>query len=346
MTMSNSSSLSVSNNYMAVVSVTVGASWNWFTVFIQTSNNFHLEHSALLIKGNTMSIDDVTFGLGLYWHIFSLVPSLTATNSVVSVDYNNMSASVVTMDWMLSWYIVNSQSTISAPHSAVSISNNNMGGSNMSMESCYWYISTVTLPSQAVQDSNAMSTCYNYVTGNLCTAQSCGNTMFNEGAVWDCVDGPRSTTAPTTTTTPNTTASTTTTTTPTTTASTTTTTSPSTTASTTTTTTPNTTASTTTTTSPSTTASTTTTTSPTTTASTITTTTPSTTASTTTTTSPYSALILSLIHISEPTRLLSISYAVFCLKKKKKTHDNTTHVPQHTTQIQMTIIHMIPKISI
>ena len=28
-------------------------------------------------------------------------------------------------------------------------------------------------------------------------------------------------------------------------------------------------------------------------------------------------LILSLIHISEPTRLLSISYAVFCLKKKK-----------------------------
>eukprot|EP00658_Telonema_sp_P-2_P004244 TRINITY_DN11594_c0_g1_i19.p1 TRINITY_DN11594_c0_g1~~TRINITY_DN11594_c0_g1_i19.p1 ORF type:complete len:347 (-),score=53.03 TRINITY_DN11594_c0_g1_i19:50-1090(-) len=30
-------------------------------------------------------------------------------------------------------------------------------------------------------------------------------------------------------------------------------------------------------------------------------------------------LLLSLIHISEPTRLLSISYAVFCLKKKKKT---------------------------
>ena len=29
--------------------------------------------------------------------------------------------------------------------------------------------------------------------------------------------------------------------------------------------------------------------------------------------------ILSLIHISEPTRLLSISYAVFCLKKKKTT---------------------------
>eukprot|EP00658_Telonema_sp_P-2_P073417 TRINITY_DN62480_c0_g1_i2.p1 TRINITY_DN62480_c0_g1~~TRINITY_DN62480_c0_g1_i2.p1 ORF type:complete len:166 (-),score=30.13 TRINITY_DN62480_c0_g1_i2:66-563(-) len=34
--------------------------------------------------------------------------------------------------------------------------------------------------------------------------------------------------------------------------------------------------------------------------------------------------ILSLIHISEPTRLLSISYAVFCLKKKKKTKKNKT----------------------
>eukprot|EP00658_Telonema_sp_P-2_P069700 TRINITY_DN5905_c0_g1_i3.p1 TRINITY_DN5905_c0_g1~~TRINITY_DN5905_c0_g1_i3.p1 ORF type:complete len:198 (+),score=49.15 TRINITY_DN5905_c0_g1_i3:52-645(+) len=32
---------------------------------------------------------------------------------------------------------------------------------------------------------------------------------------------------------------------------------------------------------------------------------------------------LSLIHISEPTRLLSISYAVFCLKKKKKTKTKT-----------------------
>ena len=31
---------------------------------------------------------------------------------------------------------------------------------------------------------------------------------------------------------------------------------------------------------------------------------------------------LSLIHISEPTRLLSISYAVFCLKKKKKQQHN------------------------
>ena len=32
----------------------------------------------------------------------------------------------------------------------------------------------------------------------------------------------------------------------------------------------------------------------------------------------WDILMLSLIHISEPTRLLSISYAVFCLKKKKK----------------------------
>ena len=31
----------------------------------------------------------------------------------------------------------------------------------------------------------------------------------------------------------------------------------------------------------------------------------------------YTSKGLSLIHISEPTRLLSISYAVFCLKKKK-----------------------------
>ena len=31
-----------------------------------------------------------------------------------------------------------------------------------------------------------------------------------------------------------------------------------------------------------------------------------------------SLFILSLIHISEPTRQAEISYAVFCLKKKKK----------------------------
>src|SRR5450759_2784117 len=34
---------------------------------------------------------------------------------------------------------------------------------------------------------------------------------------------------------------------------------------------------------------------------------------------PGHAQVLSLIHISEPTRLGMISYAVFCLKKKKKT---------------------------
>eukprot|EP00658_Telonema_sp_P-2_P004596 TRINITY_DN11706_c0_g1_i6.p1 TRINITY_DN11706_c0_g1~~TRINITY_DN11706_c0_g1_i6.p1 ORF type:complete len:269 (+),score=71.07 TRINITY_DN11706_c0_g1_i6:154-960(+) len=34
---------------------------------------------------------------------------------------------------------------------------------------------------------------------------------------------------------------------------------------------------------------------------------------------------LSLIHISEPTRLLSISYAVFCLKKKKKKNEIAQH---------------------
>ena len=33
------------------------------------------------------------------------------------------------------------------------------------------------------------------------------------------------------------------------------------------------------------------------------------------------ALNLSLIHISEPTRRTPISYAVFCLKKKKKVND-------------------------
>eukprot|EP00658_Telonema_sp_P-2_P058407 TRINITY_DN46887_c0_g1_i1.p1 TRINITY_DN46887_c0_g1~~TRINITY_DN46887_c0_g1_i1.p1 ORF type:complete len:151 (+),score=29.16 TRINITY_DN46887_c0_g1_i1:116-568(+) len=40
-----------------------------------------------------------------------------------------------------------------------------------------------------------------------------------------------------------------------------------------------------------------------------------------------SPLYLSLIHISEPTRLLSISYAVFCLKKKniKKTQTTRTN---------------------
>eukprot|EP00831_Metopus_contortus_P008278 TRINITY_DN13183_c0_g1_i2.p1 TRINITY_DN13183_c0_g1~~TRINITY_DN13183_c0_g1_i2.p1 ORF type:complete len:166 (-),score=50.50 TRINITY_DN13183_c0_g1_i2:70-567(-) len=43
---------------------------------------------------------------------------------------------------------------------------------------------------------------------------------------------------------------------------------------------------------------------------------------------------LSLIHISEPTRPLYISYAVFCLKKKKKkTQKTTTHktIQHHNT---------------
>src|SRR5678816_356836 len=44
--------------------------------------------------------------------------------------------------------------------------------------------------------------------------------------------------------------------------------------------------------------------------------------------SRHAALCLSLIHISEPTRLLSISYAVFCLKKKKQTKVITQKVPQ------------------
>eukprot|EP00658_Telonema_sp_P-2_P059303 TRINITY_DN48141_c0_g1_i1.p1 TRINITY_DN48141_c0_g1~~TRINITY_DN48141_c0_g1_i1.p1 ORF type:complete len:104 (-),score=12.06 TRINITY_DN48141_c0_g1_i1:4-315(-) len=39
---------------------------------------------------------------------------------------------------------------------------------------------------------------------------------------------------------------------------------------------------------------------------------------------------LSLIHISEPTRLLSISYAVFCLKKKK---NNYQSYPIHNINI-------------
>eukprot|EP00831_Metopus_contortus_P063578 TRINITY_DN5612_c0_g1_i2.p2 TRINITY_DN5612_c0_g1~~TRINITY_DN5612_c0_g1_i2.p2 ORF type:complete len:131 (-),score=41.57 TRINITY_DN5612_c0_g1_i2:76-447(-) len=36
----------------------------------------------------------------------------------------------------------------------------------------------------------------------------------------------------------------------------------------------------------------------------------------------YTLRLLSLIHISEPTRPLYISYAVFCLKKKKKKKQN------------------------
>ena len=40
---------------------------------------------------------------------------------------------------------------------------------------------------------------------------------------------------------------------------------------------------------------------------------------------------LSLIHISEPTRLLSISYAVFCLKKKtQRTKKHRTYMHRHS----------------
>src|SRR5674536_373378 len=44
------------------------------------------------------------------------------------------------------------------------------------------------------------------------------------------------------------------------------------------------------------------------------------------------AFTLSLIHISEPTRLLSISYAVFCLKKKKKQQKITNQVDHYKQQ--------------
>ena len=38
---------------------------------------------------------------------------------------------------------------------------------------------------------------------------------------------------------------------------------------------------------------------------------------------------LSLIHISEPTRLLSTSYAFFCFKKKKNKTKNMFHLHTH-----------------
>eukprot|EP00831_Metopus_contortus_P059110 TRINITY_DN51130_c0_g1_i2.p1 TRINITY_DN51130_c0_g1~~TRINITY_DN51130_c0_g1_i2.p1 ORF type:complete len:121 (-),score=20.89 TRINITY_DN51130_c0_g1_i2:35-397(-) len=43
-----------------------------------------------------------------------------------------------------------------------------------------------------------------------------------------------------------------------------------------------------------------------------------------------SEISLSLIHISEPTRPLYISYAVFCLKKKKKNTDTRILQLEHT----------------
>src|SRR5450756_2636098 len=44
------------------------------------------------------------------------------------------------------------------------------------------------------------------------------------------------------------------------------------------------------------------------------------------TTDKVTGLDLSLIHISEPTRLGMISYAVFCLKKKKQRNDKYTRL--------------------
>ena len=41
---------------------------------------------------------------------------------------------------------------------------------------------------------------------------------------------------------------------------------------------------------------------------------------------------LSLIHISEPTRQAEISYAVFCLKKKKKQNKKTTYTTLHNKE--------------
>ncbi len=41
-------------------------------------------------------------------------------------------------------------------------------------------------------------------------------------------------------------------------------------------------------------------------------------------------VVLSLIHISEPTRQEAISYAVFCLKKKKKKIEYTCSVESKT----------------
>eukprot|EP00831_Metopus_contortus_P053844 TRINITY_DN4524_c0_g1_i5.p2 TRINITY_DN4524_c0_g1~~TRINITY_DN4524_c0_g1_i5.p2 ORF type:complete len:124 (-),score=36.20 TRINITY_DN4524_c0_g1_i5:7-378(-) len=42
----------------------------------------------------------------------------------------------------------------------------------------------------------------------------------------------------------------------------------------------------------------------------------------------FTVISLSLIHISEPTRPLYISYAVFCLKKKKKIQQTTKQKPE------------------
>ena len=49
---------------------------------------------------------------------------------------------------------------------------------------------------------------------------------------------------------------------------------------------------------------------------------------------------LSLIHISEPTRLLSISYAVFCLKKKNTINKSAQSIAVHLTLNKYQIIYI------
>ena len=49
---------------------------------------------------------------------------------------------------------------------------------------------------------------------------------------------------------------------------------------------------------------------------------------------------LSLIHISEPTRLLSISYAVFCLKKKTSCINPTTIITEWIIKLSKSMLHI------
>ena len=55
--------------------------------------------------------------------------------------------------------------------------------------------------------------------------------------------------------------------------------------------------------------------------------------------------ILSLIHISEPTRLLSISYAVFCLKKKMISNNYTLSTCDGATRVKRSYKNYIPHLS-
>ncbi len=52
-------------------------------------------------------------------------------------------------------------------------------------------------------------------------------------------------------------------------------------------------------------------------------------------------VVLSLIHISEPTRQEAISYAVFCLKKKKKLQ----YKKEYTIQLSCELVSNSSKIS-